>query len=73
MEVKKKNLRKSNKFNTSTTSTTYPQYYCQGNPMDRGAWHAIVQGVTKVNHDSAIKQHQECTSYFTLHILNRCN
>ena len=23
------------------------QYSCLGNPMDRGAWHAIVQGVAK--------------------------
>ena len=24
------------------------QYSCLGNPMDRGAWRAIVHGVTKV-------------------------
>ena len=24
-----------------------PQYSCLGNPMDRGAWRAIVHGVTK--------------------------
>jgi len=23
------------------------QYFCLGNPMDRGAWWAIVYGVTK--------------------------
>ena len=23
------------------------QYFCLGNPMDRGAWQAIVQGVAK--------------------------
>ena len=23
------------------------QYYCQEDPMDRGAWQATVQGVTK--------------------------
>ena len=23
------------------------QYYCLGNPMDRGGWQATVQGVTK--------------------------
>ena len=61
MEVKKKIFEKSIKFNTSTTSTTHPQYYCLVNPMDRGAWHAIVHGVTKVNHDSTIKQHQQGT------------
>ena len=57
----------------STTSTTHPQYYCLGNPMDRGAWHAVVHEVTKVNHDSAIKQHQQYTSYFTLCILKICS
>ena len=24
-----------------------PQYSCQGNPMERGVWRAIVQGVAK--------------------------
>ena len=24
-----------------------PQYSCLGNPVDRGAWHATVHGVTK--------------------------
>ena len=24
------------------------QYYCLGNPMDRGAWQATVHGVTKI-------------------------
>ena len=27
------------------------QYSCLGNPMDRGAWWATVDGVTKVGHD----------------------
>jgi len=27
------------------------QYSCLGNPMDRGAWQAIVHGVTRVRHD----------------------
>ena len=27
------------------------QYTCQENPMDRGAWQAIVHGVSKVGHD----------------------
>ena len=26
---------------------THPQYSCLGNSMDRGAWQATVQGVTK--------------------------
>ena len=34
----------------------YPlQYSCLGNLMDRGAWQAIVHGVTKVGHDLATK------------------
>ena len=28
-----------------------PQCSCLGNPMDRGAWQAIVQGVTKIGHN----------------------
>ena len=31
------------------------QYPCIGNPMDRGAWWAIVHGVARVVHDLAIK------------------
>ena len=31
------------------------QYSCLGNPMDRGAWQAIVHGVTRVCHNLAIK------------------
>ena len=31
------------------------QYSCLGNPMDRGAWRAIVNGVTRVEHDLATK------------------
>ena len=29
------------------------QYSCPGNPMDRGAWWATVQGVTRVGYDLA--------------------
>ena len=36
----------------------YFQYSCQNNPMDRGAWWAIVHGVTKVRHNLATKQQQ---------------
>ena len=33
------------------------QYSCLGNPMDKGAWWAIIHGVTKrVGHDLAAKQ-----------------
>ena len=31
------------------------QYFCLGNPMDRGAWQAIVYGITRVSHDLATK------------------
>ena len=31
------------------------QYSCLENPMDRGAWQAIVHGVTSVGHDLVIK------------------
>ena len=31
------------------------QYSCLENPMDRGAWQAIVHGVTIVGHDLVIK------------------
>ena len=31
------------------------QYSCLENPMDRGAWRAIVQGVARVGHDLATK------------------
>ena len=30
-------------------------YFCLENPMDRGAWWAIVHGVTRVRHDLATK------------------
>ena len=31
------------------------QYSCLGNPMDRGAWQAIVHGVARVQHDLVTK------------------
>ena len=34
------------------------QYSCLGNPMDRGAWQAIVHRVAKVRHNLATKQQQ---------------
>ena len=35
----------------------YPlQYSCLGNPMDRGAWWALVHRVAKVRHDLVTKQ-----------------
>ena len=32
------------------------QYYCLGNPMDRGAWQAAVHEVARVGHDLVTKQ-----------------
>ena len=32
------------------------QYFCLENPMDRGAWRAIVHGVTRAEHNLAAKQ-----------------
>ena len=31
------------------------QYYCLRNPIDRGAWQALVHGVARVRHDLATK------------------
>ena len=31
------------------------QYSCQGNPMDRGAWQAMVHGVARTGHDLVTK------------------
>jgi len=31
------------------------QYYCLGNPMDRGTWQATVHEVTRVRHDLVTK------------------
>ena len=30
-------------------------YSCQGNPMDRGGWPAIVHGVTRIGHNLETK------------------
>ena len=39
------------------------QYSCLGNPMDRGAWWATVNGVAeRAGHDLATKQQQILTS-----------
>ena len=32
-------------------TTTHPSYSCLGNPMNRGAWQATVNGVSRVGHD----------------------
>ena len=35
------------------------QYSCRGNPMDRGAWLAVVHGVARVGHNLATKPQAE--------------
>ena len=35
------------------------QYSCLGNPVDRRAWRAVVQGGTRVRHDLVTKQQQK--------------
>ena len=35
------------------------QYSCLGNPMDRGAWWAIVPGITRVMQDLKTKHQQQ--------------
>ena len=32
------------------------QYFCLGNPIDRGAWQAAARGVARVENDLATKQ-----------------
>ena len=41
------------------------QYSCLENPMDRGAWQAIVYGVTRVGHDLVTKHHIQYTVNFS--------
>ena len=35
------------------------QYFCLGNPMDRGAWKATAHGTTRVRYDLVTKQLQQ--------------
>ena len=35
------------------------QYSCLGNPMDRGAWQAVVHGVARIGYKIATKQQQQ--------------
>ena len=35
------------------------QYSCLGNPMDRGAWRATVQGLQRLGHNLVTKQQQQ--------------
>ena len=38
-------------------------YSCLGNPMNRGAWWAIVHGVARVEHNLATKQQHKLVLY----------
>ena len=42
------------------------QYFCLGNPMDRGVWQATVHGVARVRHELVTKQppppNKKCSS-----------
>ena len=40
-------------------------YSCLENPMDRGAWHAIVHGVARVRHDLAGKPPPQLLAQWT--------
>ena len=40
------------------------QYFCPGNPMDRGAWWATDHGLAEVGHDLVTKQRQKQRSLF---------
>ena len=35
------------------------QHYCLGNPMDRGAWQAIVHGITKESDMTEVTEQQQ--------------
>ena len=37
------------------------QHYCLGNPMDRGAWQAIVHGITKESDMTEVTEHTRYT------------
>ena len=45
------------------------QYFCLGNPMDRGAWRATVYEVARVEHDLKTEQQQ----FYLLHNRNEHN
>ena len=35
------------------------QYYCLGNPMDRGSWQATIHGNARVGHNLVTEQQEE--------------
>ena len=40
------------------------QYSCLGNPMDRGAWWATVQGVAKKDHNNRLDNLKQLKKFF---------
>ena len=46
------------------------QYSCLGNPMDKAAWQATVQGVTRVRHDLEDKQQRYMCKHMTDSLYN---
>ena len=44
------------------------QYSCPGNPMDRGAWWAIVHGVTKESDTTEVTKQQHMTLENMFHL-----
>ena len=50
------------------------QYFCLGNPMDRGAWWATVHGVTKESDTSKQLNNNKNDHVVTYQfVLNKCN
>jgi len=43
------------------------QYFCLGNPMDRGAWQATVHGVPSVRHELTTKPPPPFISFFRIY------
>ena len=53
-----KEIEEINRMGTGEGNGNPLQYSCLENPMDRGAWKAIVHGVTRVGHDLVTKPNQ---------------
>ena len=51
------------------------QYYCLGNPIDRGAWQPQSKGLQRVRHDLVTKQQQIDYILSSLHFIqwDNCN
>jgi len=53
-----KEIEESNRMGTGEGNGNPLQYSCLENPMDRGAWRAIVHGIARVGHDLVTKPNQ---------------